>query len=182
MRRFAAWLADEGEVPADPFVGLKPPKLDQVVTEPLTEEQLRALFKACSAPRDADPNEQFRARRDEAILRLMLETGARAGEVVELTVADVDLANGRAIIRRGKGGKGRIVPFGSQTARALDRYIRARARHRLASTPLLWLGDRGKSFTYQGLHAALGKRSGRRSGQADHRALGWWPDERHRVR
>ena len=28
LRRFAAWLADEGELPADPLEGLKPPKLD----------------------------------------------------------------------------------------------------------------------------------------------------------
>ena len=28
VRRFAAWLTDEGETAADPFVGLKSPRLD----------------------------------------------------------------------------------------------------------------------------------------------------------
>jgi integrase/recombinase XerD len=28
LRRFAAWLTEEGELDADPLVGLKPPKLD----------------------------------------------------------------------------------------------------------------------------------------------------------
>jgi len=73
----------------------------------------------------------------------MLETGARAGEVVALAVDDVNLAAGTAIVRRGKGGKGRSVPFGPQTARAIDRYLRVRRTHRLAKSPALWLGDRG---------------------------------------
>ena len=68
-----------------------------------------------------------------------------------------------ALVRRGKGGKGRSVPFGPQTTRALDRYIRARRTHRLAGTDALWLGDRGKQFSYWGLHKALGMRA-RRAG------------------
>ncbi len=63
----------------------------------------------------------------------MLETGARAGEVVGLQVTDLDLPGGRAVIRRGKGGRGRIVLFGPHTARDLDRYPRLRAHHRLAA-------------------------------------------------
>jgi len=59
------------------------------------------------------------------------------------------------VVRRGKGGKGRTVPFGPQTGRALDRYMRLRRAHRLAESAPLWLGDRGKGFTYFGLHAAL---------------------------
>jgi site-specific recombinase XerD len=159
VRRFTTWLAEEGEIPADPFVGVKPPKLDQAVVEPLTEDELRALLKACQPPKGATPAEALRYRRDEAMLRLMLETGARAGEVVALDVADVDLRSGTATIRRGKGGKGRVVPFGPQTAQAIDRYMRARARHRLASSPALWLGDRGKGFSYDALHKTLERRA-----------------------
>ncbi len=85
----------------------------------------------------------------------MAETGMRAGEVIGMTSADVDLPRGLAVVRRGKGGKGRTVPFGPQTGRALDRYMRLRRAHRLAESAPLWLGDRGKGFTYFGLHAAL---------------------------
>ena len=66
---------------------------------------------------------------------------------------DIDLRHERAVIRRGKGGKGRVVPFGPQTARALDRYLRLRRAHRLAGTPALWLGERGRGFSYYGLRA-----------------------------
>ncbi|WP_242657754.1 tyrosine-type recombinase/integrase [Mycobacterium kubicae] len=148
VRRFSAWLEEEGEIEADPLLGLKSPKLDAKVTESLTEAELRRLIKACGG-------KEFRDRRDEAIVRLMAETGMRAGEVTGLTIADVDLNRGLITVRRGKGGKGRVTPFGDQTARAIDRYLRARRTHRLADTDALWLGDRGKSLEYYGLHAAL---------------------------
>ncbi|WP_231584636.1 tyrosine-type recombinase/integrase [Mycobacterium haemophilum] len=148
VRRFSAWLEEEGEVDADPLLGLKAPKLDSKVTESLTETELRRLIKACVG-------KEFRDRRDEAIVRLMAETGMRAGELCGLTVADVDLTRGLATVRRGKGAKGRITPFGPQTARAIDRYLRARRTHRLADSEALWLGDRGKNLEYYGLHSAL---------------------------
>ena len=156
VRRFTAWLAEEREIPADPFIGVKAPKLDSKVIEPLSDAQLQALLKACQPPKGSDRAAELRHRRDEAIVRFMLETGARAGEVVALQVVDVDLQAGTAIVRRGKGGKGRTVPFGPHTAKAIDRYMRLRRGHRLAATsPDLWLGDRGKSFTYDALHKTL---------------------------
>lgn len=159
VRRFAAWLTLEAEIPADPFLGVKSPKIDQTVIEPLTEEELRAMLRACQVQAGTDPKEILRRRRDEAIVRFMFETGTRAGEVVALAVADIDLKTGNAIVRRGKGGKGRTVPFGPDAARALDRYLRLRKSHRLAATPDLWLGDRGKGFTYDALHKTLALRA-----------------------
>lgn len=148
MRRFSAWLEEEGEIDTDPLLGLKAPKLDTKVTESLSDDELRKLIKACGG-------KEFRDRRDEAIVRLMAETGMRAGEVCGLTLDDVNLDRGLATVRRGKGGKGRIAPFGPQTGVAIDRYVRARRTHRLADTAALWLGDRGKGLEYYGLHAAL---------------------------
>ncbi|MGH3968273.1 MAG: tyrosine-type recombinase/integrase [Mycobacterium sp.] len=148
LRRFSAWLEDEGEIDADPLLGLKAPKLDTKVVASLSDDELRRLIKACAG-------KEFRDRRDEAIVRLMAETGMRAGELVALTVPDVDLARGVLVVRRGKGGKGRMAPFGPTTGRALDRYIRSRRTHRLADTSALWLGDRGKELAYYGLRNAL---------------------------
>ena len=153
VRRFSAWLAEEGEQDSDPLLGLKSPKLDKPVIEPLTDDQLRAMLKAC---RGSD----LRDRRDQALL-LMFTTGMRAGEVVALTTADVDLRSDppTAIVRRGKGGRGRVVPLAVEVAAAIDRYMRARKAHRLSADPALWLGDRGKGFTYDALHQTLGMRA-----------------------
>jgi integrase/recombinase XerD len=150
VRRFSAWLTKEGEQDSDPLLGLEAPKLDEPVVEPLTDEQLRAMLKACKGP-------DLRDKRDEAIVRLMFTSGARAGEVVAMQVDDLHLRNvpPTVIIRRGKGGKGREVPLALETAAAIDKYLRARKSHRLSNDPALWLGDRGKYFSYDALHKTL---------------------------
>lgn len=154
VRRLSAWLVEEGETDRDNLIGVKAPKLDQKVVDPLSDQQIKAMIVACSRT-----GNQLWDRRDEALVRFMVETGCRAGEVAAMLLPDVDLPAGIAIVRRGKGGKGRSVPFGPQTTRALDRYIRARRTHRLASTDALWLGDRGKKFGYDALHKTLTMRA-----------------------
>src|SRR6266508_20417 len=152
VRLFAAWLVEEGELRADPLAGMKPPQLDEKVTPVLGPDQLKALLAACQG-------KDLRDRRDEALVRLLTETGLRAGEVIALQTNDVDLGTGTLLVARGKGGKGRLAPFGPQTGRAIDRYLRLRRGHRLAATPALWLGDRGKGLTYNGLYRALAYRA-----------------------
>jgi site-specific recombinase XerD len=156
VRRFAAWLADpeQQELPADPFLGLKPPKLDSKVVERLSDDEPRLLLKACKG-------RLLRDRRDEAMLRLMAETGMRAGECLALNVPDVDLARGVAVVRKGKGGKGRYVAFTASTGAAIDRYLRVRLQHKFASTPALWLAETGgrERLSYHGLRVALLRRA-----------------------
>jgi site-specific recombinase XerD len=152
LRQFSKWLAEEGELPDDPLAGLKPPKVPAKVVKALTDDQLRALIRACRG-------KSLRDRRDEAIVRLLVETGLRANECVGLEVGDVDLKRGLATVRKGKGAKARTAPFGPQTAAALDRYIRMRRSHRFAETPALWLGVGGKTFGYHGLNDTLRDRA-----------------------
>lgn len=152
LKRFTAWLVDEGELSVNPLLGLKPPKADHKVVNALTDDQLKRLIKACQG-------KSLQDRRDEAIVRLMAETGMRAGEVLSLQVSDLNLHDGLVTVVRGKGGKGRVAPYGSQTAAALDRYLRARRSHRLAESGALWVGGGGKSFGYHGLNAALKDRA-----------------------
>lgn len=152
VRRFSSWLAEEGETDRDELIGLKPPKLDEKVVPRLTDEQCRDLVKACAG-------KDFIDRRDEAMVRFMLETTARAGEVLGMSLPDVDITRGLAVIRRGKGGKGRPVPFGPYNGRALDPYLRVRRTHRLAELPAFWLGGGGQRFGYHGLNVALSRRA-----------------------
>lgn len=175
VRRFSAWLADEEEIERDELVGLKPPKLDVKVVRELTEDEAKALIAACQG-------KALRDRRDEAIVRFMLETMTRASETIGMRADEIDLGVGLAIVRRGKGGKARRVPFGPQTARSIDRYMRLRRAHRLADTPPLWLGDRGREFSYWGLYWAL-KRRAKAAGLGDfhphvlrHTGAGRWLD------
>lgn len=153
VRRFSAWLAGEEYIARDGLLGVKPPKLDHPNVPSLTDDELTALIRACSG-------KGFMDRRDEAIIRLAVETAGRAEEILAMEVTDVDVRRGTAVIRRGKGGRGRRVPFGPRTAQAIDRYLRIRKAHRLAATPALWLGDRGKDLGYYGLRNAMQRRAG----------------------
>ncbi|WP_051485844.1 tyrosine-type recombinase/integrase [Nocardioides sp. J54] len=161
VRYLAKWMLLEGEIDDDPFGVIRAPKTDEAVIPVLSDEQVRAFLKACQPP----PGESkglpsLRHRRDEAMIRLLFDTGMRIGECLALEVGDVDYRNDNVVtIRRGKGGRGRRAPFGAQTARALDRYVRVRAAHRLAGEPKLWLGDRGRSLAYGGAYFALNQRA-----------------------
>lgn len=154
LRRMGAWMVEEGELEHNPVEDVKPPTVPKKVVEPLADDEVRALLATCKGT-------AFPDRRDDALIRFMAETGARAAEALSLAVADVDLLQGVAVIRSGKGGKGRVVPYSSKTAQAMDRYRRARAKHPRADSPNFWLGDRGHLFGYQGLYTALETRSKR---------------------
>ena len=110
LKRFAAWLTAEGELDSDPLMGMKPPKLDTKVTDALTGDELKALIKACAG-------KGLRERRDEAIVRLMAETGVRAGEIVAMQTVRhrPDPRDSDGAARQGRQGPHRAV-------RAADRH------------------------------------------------------------
>jgi integrase/recombinase XerD len=152
VRHFSRWLAAEGEIPADQLAGMSPPKLDSKVPDELTTGQVKAMLATCGT-------KDFHDIRDAAIIRLMTESMVRCSELLAMTTSDVDIRAGTALVLRGKGGKGRLVPFGPQTGQALDRYVRARRKHRLAATPPYWLAARRGPLTYGGLYTTLRRRA-----------------------
>lgn len=83
----------------------------------------------------------FENRRDEAIIRLFVDTGMRAGELAGLRVSDVDREQ-QVVHVVGKGSRGRACPYGAKSADALRRYMRARARHACAASEALWRGKK----------------------------------------
>lgn len=69
---------------------------------------------------------------------------------------ELDLHAGMVRVH-GKGSRDRDLPLGNKTVLALDRYLRARSRHRQADLPWLWLGLKGR-FTAEGLRRMLRER------------------------
>ena len=135
LRVFYAWLEDEGELDASPMTKMRPPAVPEQPIPVVPEEQLRRLLATCSG-------KDFEARRDLAILMLMLDAGARRAELTGLRVHDVDFEL-EVVHVTGKGRRERALPFGRKTAVALDRYLRARARRADADSEWLWLGKFG---------------------------------------
>jgi site-specific recombinase XerD len=135
LYRFCVWLVEEGELSANPMANLSAPTLKMKPVPVVTDHQLGALLKACSGREFAD-------RRDEALIRLLLDCGVRISEACGLRVDDLDLDQGMAIVK-GKGNKVRPVYFSARTTRALDRYVRMRTHHRWAHLDALFLTQRG---------------------------------------
>lgn len=140
---FFRWLVEEGEIRDNPMERMKPPRLPEEPPPVLRAPELRALLAAC------EREKTFAGRRDEAVLRIFMDTGARRGEVLNLGLSDVDLEQGLLRVT-GKGDRTRFVPLGAQTVRAVDRYLRARAKHPRAELAALWIGKKGR-LTESGL-------------------------------
>jgi site-specific recombinase XerD len=154
LRVFYAWLEEEGEIAADPMAKMKPPRVPEQPAPVLTEDLLRRLLAAC-AGRD------FEARRDRALILLLLDTGGRLAEIAGMRLGDLNFEYDVVIVL-GKGGRERALPFGHRTGKALDQYLRARARHPRAELEWFWIGRKGR-VTDSGI-AQLLRRRGRETG------------------
>jgi integrase/recombinase XerD len=119
---------------------------------PFMDAQVEALLRAAQKGRNA--------RRDEAILLVLLDTGMRAQELCSLHFSDVDFSNRQMTIWEGKGKKSRPVYIGKATTKALWRYVQEDGRD---EDDALFFSMRGDSLTYNGL-AMLFKRLGRTAG------------------
>jgi site-specific recombinase XerD len=165
LQRFFAWLVEEGEIKASPMARMKPPHVPDAPPAVLTEDELKRLLATC------ERGSRFEDRRDAALIRVFIDTGARRAEVANLrffpadeTMNDVDLDQG--ILRVvGKGRRERVVAVGSKTVRALDRYVRMRQRSSHADLPWLWVGRKGR-MTDSGIAQVIRER-GRQAGLGD---------------
>lgn len=158
IQRFFVWLLDEDEIPKNPMERMRLPVVPLQPPAVLSDDELTRLLE-CERGRQG-----FEDRRDAAIIRLFIDTGARRAEIANLRHAstdpeqnDIDLDLG--LIRvMGKGRRERSVAIGPKTVRALDRYLRLRRDHRQADLPWLWLGHRGR-MTDSGISQLLKERA-----------------------
>jgi site-specific recombinase XerD len=154
---FFRWALDEGLVKESPMARLKPPRLPEAPPAIMREPELKALIGVCEA------DKTYAGVRDAALVRIFLDTGARRSEIANLRLSltddlanDVDLEQGLVRVL-GKGRRERVVPIGNRTIRALDRYLRLRAKHVAAAEPWLWLGMKGR-LTDSGVAQAIRER------------------------
>ncbi len=129
------WWSKEEELP-NPMTKVKVPPAPRLGSQapPLpAREQIAALIA------DAEKTRGFENLRDAALLRMFGDTGARLAELAELDLDQVDYFDKRRALVTGKGDKQRWIKFGQPTAKAIDRYVRARAKHKMADIPALWL-------------------------------------------
>jgi integrase len=145
LRSFYSWMRKHHHITIDPMPFVARPKEGKVQRPALTKEEGAKLIRACSG-RD------FRQRRDLAIIRVLIDTGVRAGGLLGMTYADgfpeldnpgrsdVFLDHDPPLLRfRLKGGDTHFVDISPKTVLALDEYLRARRAHRNGDLANLWV-------------------------------------------
>jgi len=155
LRAFFNWLVVEGLAENNPAKDLKPPKVTRKVVSTLSDEEIRAILNTFStSPSDA---------RNQALFMILLDTGLRIGELINLKMDDVHMNEGYLKVL-GKGKKERIVPIGNNAQRALQRYLfRFRPKPTNPVTDNVFLSVSSKTLTENSMKlmfTRLAKRSG----------------------
>ena len=159
MRRFYAFLVNEGDREDNPAVNLYPPRLPRRLPKVLREEQVEDLLRAPDTGRPPGV-------RDRAMIELLYATGLRVSEMVGLTLHQLQLEAG-FLIAFGKGAKERVVPVGESAENWLNRYLKevrpamAKGRH-----DVVFVSYRGGGLTRQGFWKLL-RNYGRSAGIPD---------------
>jgi len=93
--------------------------------------------------------------RDIAICGTLLDTCARAQELLDLNVCDVNLCTGTIKILHGKGDRFRITYLGKKTIKSLKAYLET--REVLLPNAALFLNDDGLRLKYYGLRMIISR-------------------------
>jgi site-specific recombinase XerD len=145
LKVYFNWCIKEKErTLASPMIGISNIKVPPKASEVFADSDLRALVRACTAEDD------FEHRRDHAIIRILMDNGVRVSGLAGLRYTPDDEKTNDVFLQRHelrirlKGGREFWAPIGKKAAAALDRYIRARARHPHADSEWLWLPTRSR--------------------------------------
>ncbi|HEY6354288.1 MAG TPA: site-specific tyrosine recombinase XerD [Burkholderiaceae bacterium] len=143
FKRFYRWAVREHLASADPTLRIASAKQPLRVPKTMSETQVESLL-------EAPDTDGALGLRDRAMLELMYASGLRVSELVGLKSVHVSL--GEHVLRvMGKGAKERLVPFGAEAARWVQRYLTdARAAIlRQRHSDALFVTARGAGMTRQ---------------------------------
>jgi integrase/recombinase XerD len=118
VRMFYRFLVKTHRVLSDPSAAIQLPKVPQrLPASILTPREVKRLL----AQPDTATVIGFR---DRTMLEVLYSTGLRITEVLSLKTGDIDLDQNALRVRRGKGGKERLLPLGESAARYLVEYMK----------------------------------------------------------
>jgi integrase/recombinase XerD len=135
LRRFYAFLVDDGLRRDDPSEALPRPRFERPLPRILDEGEIARMFEAAE---DRAASGEATALRNLALLELLYGSGLRASELVSLPRGA--LRPGQPfLILRGKGSKERLVPISSRADAAVRKWLE------VAPGGVLWLFPSGKT-------------------------------------
>lgn len=153
------YLLREGLCHHDPATGLSPPKRERRLPRTLDADRSAQLL-------DGAVEDDFIARRDQAMLELFYSSGLRLSELVGLDLDGLDLAAGLVRVR-GKGNKVRELPVGRLARQALEHWLPLR---RLANPAdgAVFIGRQGRRLSPRAVQLRVRQAGVRELGQHLH--------------
>jgi site-specific recombinase XerD len=148
LRRFLGWLVGQAVIASNPASAVKELRRVPLAPKGLERSEVRKLL------REAELRADVRA---VAIFHVLLFTGCRVGDLIQLQLDDLVLneRSGNVVFRHGKGGKQRSCPLTVPVRRAIAAYLESRPPVEGNS---VFVGERGP-ITDKGIRAICAKYS-----------------------
>lgn len=151
------YLLREGRCRHDPANGLSAPKSPRKLPRTLDADRALQLL-------DGAVEDDFIARRDQALLELFYSSGLRLSELVGLDLEWLDLKEGLVRVR-GKGNKVRELPVGKAARQALEAWLPLRTQA-APEDGAVFIGRSGKRLTPRAIQLRVRQAGVREPGPA----------------
>jgi len=126
LKVFFKWLADSGRIPHDPAASVAHRPVATPLPSVLSEQEVERVLAAAQSPRRGEEPDV----RPYLLVRLLLDSGIKKGECMNIRLSDVDLSNPskpvlhvRAADARYAHYKERRLALSAETGVALREYI-----------------------------------------------------------
>lgn len=149
LRRFCRWAHTTGKLRTDVAAGLKVPRVPRG-TQPkgLLANEVQALLRAAGQSRRA------LARRNYAIVQLLLQTGLRVSEAANLRIGALEIRERQGKVHvHGKGNRERDIPLNTTVRRALQAYLDEREESGLHDP--VFLADTGVALSVRSMQSLI---------------------------
>jgi len=138
VKSFFNYLEEEDIIDKNPTRKIRVPKKICRIPSVMSKYEVDLIIRSVDfAPLRCRKNNV----RDKLVLSLLYYTGIRKSELLNLNWTDINLSRSTVIIRRGKGGKDRLIPLHKEVIRLLDKYLEKRLP---LKTEALIIGEQGR--------------------------------------
>jgi len=138
IKSFFNYLEEEDITVKNPTRKIKVPKKINKIPSVMSKYEVDLIIRSVDfAPLRCRKNNV----RDKLVLSLLYYTGIRKSELLNLNWTDINLSKSFIIIRRGKGGKDRLIPLHKEVTGLLDQYLEERLP---LKTDALIIGEQGR--------------------------------------
>jgi integrase/recombinase XerC len=115
LQSFFTFLIEEDVMLSNPLDGVRWPKQANGMPKPMSPKTSMKIFEAAK--------ENIR---DRALLTVLLHTGVRENELVNILITDIDWENKELFIRKGKYDKQRVIPISTESLLRIREYLDGR--------------------------------------------------------